>query len=140
MAVFIPDASVTIPWCARDEATPWTDALLHRLHSGDSALVPPLWAYEVSNTLLHLKQRSRITANEMSRFLDDLRALPIEIDAEGVEQVFDRVLTLADRHRLTVYDASYLELALRTSHPLATQDNDLLKAAQAEQAVLVAQP
>jgi predicted nucleic acid-binding protein len=83
MAVFIPDASVTIPWCARDEATPWTDALLDRLRSGDTAIVPPLWAYEVTNTLLHLKHRRRIIADEMSRFLDDLRALPIEVDVEG---------------------------------------------------------
>jgi predicted nucleic acid-binding protein len=137
MAVFIPDASVTIPWCARDEASPWTDALLDRLRTGDKALVPPLWIYEITNTVLHLKQRSRITVEEMSRFLDDLRALPIEVDSEGMERVFDRVLMLADRHRLTVYDASYLELALRTGHPLATHDGDLKRAAQAELAVLV---
>jgi predicted nucleic acid-binding protein len=140
MAVFIPDASVTIPWCARDEASPWTDALLQGLHSGDVAVVPPLWAYEVTNTLLHLKQRNRITATEMSRFLYDLRALPVEVDAEGMEYIFDRVLFLADRHRLTIYDASYLELALRTSYPLATLDSDLAKAARAEQAPLVARP
>jgi predicted nucleic acid-binding protein len=140
MAVFIPDASVTIPWCARDEATPGTDALLDRLRSGDTAIVPPLWAYEVTNALLHLKQRRRITADEMSRFLDDLRALPIEVDAEGVEQIFDRVLVLADRHRLTVYDASYLELSLRTGHSLATLDGGLERAAQAEHAPLVTRP
>lgn len=135
MAAFIPDASVTIPWCAKDEATPWTDALLDRLRNGDVAVVPPLWAYEVTNALLHLKIREirgRITADEMSRFLDDLRALPIEVDAEGVEQIFDRVLLLADRNRLTIYDASYLELALRTGHPLATLDGALERAAQAE--------
>jgi predicted nucleic acid-binding protein len=140
MAVFIPDASVTIPWCARDEASPWTDALLDRLRTGDKALVPPLWVYEVTNTVLHLKHRNRITAEEMLRFLDDLRALPIEVDSEGMERVFDRVLTLADRHRLTVYDASYLELALRTGHPLATQDGDLERGARAEQAELVSRP
>ena len=116
---------------------PWTDALLDRLRTGDKALVPPLWVYEVTNTVLHLKQRNRITVEEMSRFLDDLRALPIEVDSEGMERVFDRVLMLADRHRLTVYDASYLELALRTGHPLATHDGDLNRAAQAELAVLV---
>jgi predicted nucleic acid-binding protein len=137
MAVFIPDASVAIPWCARDEATSWTDALLQRLHTGDSAIVPPLWAYEITNTLLHLKQRKRITANAVTRFLDALRALPIEVDAEGMERVFDRVRELADRHRLTVYDGAYLELALRTGYPLATLDADLEKAARAERAQLV---
>jgi predicted nucleic acid-binding protein len=94
----------------------------------------------VANTLLQLKQRSRITADEMSRFLDDLRALPIAVDAEGVAQVFDRVLALADRHRLTIYDASYLELALRTGDPLATLDADLEAAARAEHASLLSRP
>ena len=107
---------------------------------GDTAIVPPLWAYEVTNTLLHLKQRNRITADEMSRFLDDLRAFPIEVDAEGVEQVFDRVLAQPDRHRLTVYDASYLELASRTGHPIATLDGALRRAAQIEHASLVSHP
>jgi predicted nucleic acid-binding protein len=54
-----------------------------------------------------------------------------------MERVFDRVLMLADRHRLTVYDASYLELAIRTGHPLATQDAALELAASAEHAALV---
>jgi predicted nucleic acid-binding protein len=137
MAVFIPDASVVIPWCAGDEASQWTDKLLERLKTSDSALVPPLWAYEVTNTLLHLKRRGRITGPEMARFLDDLRSLPIMIDSEGMERIFDRVAELADRHRLTIYDASYLELTLRTGHPLATKDTDLEAAARAEQSVLV---
>jgi len=137
MAVFIPDASVVIPWCARDEASAWTDGLLDRLRTGDSALVPPLWAYEVTNTLLHLQQRGRIVAGDVVSFLDDLRALPIHVDADGVERVFDRVAELAERCRITVYDAAYLELALRTGYPLATKDADLERAAGAEGAALV---
>jgi len=76
----------------------------------------------------------------MSRFLDDLRALPIEIDIEGPERVFDRVAAIADRHRLTVYDAAYLELTLRTGHPLATLDLQLAEAARMEQASLLERP
>lgn len=137
MAVFIPDASVAIPWCARDEASPWTDKLLERLRTGDSALVPPLWAYEVTNTLLHLQKRGRVTGGEVARFLDDLRALPIRIDPDGMEHIFDRVAELVERYRLTAYDAAYLELALRTRHPLASKDADLEVAARAEHAALV---
>jgi predicted nucleic acid-binding protein len=136
MASFIPDASVTIPWCARDEATPWTGGFLDRLLKGDTALVPAIWTYEVTNTLLHLKRRNRITGAAMARFLDDLRALPIEIDREGSEKVFDRVADLAERNAITVYDAAYLELALRTRLALATLDGDLKAAAQAEGALL----
>ena len=41
------------------------------------------------------------------------------------------ILTFARQHRLTVYDASYLELAQREAIPLATLDNHLRKAAAA---------
>lgn len=140
MAVFVLDASVAVPWCARDEASAWTDSLLKRLQSGDSALVPPLWAYEIANSLLQIKRRGRITTEQMSSFLDDLRALPIQVDSEGVERVFDRVSALADRCRLTVYDAAYLELSLRTGNPLATLDAELESAALAEGALLIPRP
>ncbi|HTW46936.1 MAG TPA: type II toxin-antitoxin system VapC family toxin [Acidobacteriaceae bacterium] len=136
MASFIPDASVAIPWCARDEATPWTDSFLHRLRSGDTAIVPPIWPYEITNTLLHLQRRNRVSAAAVARFLDDLRALPIEVDAQATEQVFDRVADLAGRHTLTAYDAAYLELAQRRRLSLARQDRDLRRAAQAEGIVL----
>jgi predicted nucleic acid-binding protein len=39
------------------------------------------------------------------------------------------VVMLARRHRLTVYDASYLELALRLGLPLASLDGELRQAA-----------
>ncbi|MGA3024296.1 MAG: type II toxin-antitoxin system VapC family toxin [Bryobacteraceae bacterium] len=42
---------------------------------------------------------------------------------------YDDVLDLAERHSLTVYDAAYLDLALREGLPLASLDNALCKAA-----------
>ena len=49
-----------------------------------------------------------------------------------------RVMALARRHRLTAYDASYLDLALRTDGPLATLDRTLARAATAEGVPLLA--
>ena len=46
-------------------------------------------------------------------------------------------MTLVRRHRLTVYDTAYLELAQRQALPLATLDGELVRAAQAEQVVLI---
>jgi predicted nucleic acid-binding protein len=46
---------------------------------------------------------------------------------------------LATRHRLSTYDASYLELALRLGLPLATTDKRLRAAARAA-GVALAQP
>ncbi len=58
-------------------------------------------------------------------------------DNQTGKHVWQESLILADRHRLTVYDATYLELALRLSLPLATLDDDLRRAAQDEGVTLL---
>jgi predicted nucleic acid-binding protein len=73
-----------------------------------------------------------MTRNRCDEALSDLQFLPISIDAETGKKAWKETLTLADRHQLTVYDATYLELAMRLSLPLATLDRDLRKAAQSE--------
>ena len=50
------------------------------------------------------------------------------------------MLTLARRYRLTVHDASYLELAQREALPFATLDKDLQAAAKAAGAALLGEP
>ena len=129
---FVVDASAALPWCFVDETTPETEALLNRLKSGDTAFVPPHWSFEVANSLLMALRRGRIGQEKRDRFLEDLRSLPIQPDMESMAQAFDRVLMLAEQYKLTVYDAAYLELALRRGLPLASLDADLCKAAQAE--------
>jgi predicted nucleic acid-binding protein len=66
-------------------------------------------------------------AAETVRFLADLDRLPIETDRSPARDV---VLSLARRHGLAVYDALYLELAIRHSASLATLDKHLATAAQ----------
>jgi predicted nucleic acid-binding protein len=51
MAVFVIDASATLPWCLKDEETSWTIDLLRRLGAGDAIIVPAHWPTEVSNGL-----------------------------------------------------------------------------------------
>ena len=67
-------------------------------------------------------------------FLRDISRLAITVDSSPNEI---QVLTLARRHRLTVYDAAYLELALREGLPLATLDEALASAARAETVLLI---
>lgn len=62
----------------------------------------------------------------------DLERFPLEIDASTNDVAWSETLTLADRHNLTVYDAAYLELAMRRALPLATLDTRLADAARAE--------
>ena len=52
-------------------------------------------------------------------------------DAESATRIFTDVHRLALTHRLTSYDAAYLELAMRRSVPLATLDDDLVRASRA---------
>jgi len=70
--------------------------------------------------------------------LAGLEGLPIRIDRETGDRAWLETLAVADKHRLTVYDATYLELALRLALPLATLDDDLRQAAQLEGLVLLA--
>lgn len=140
MVGFVPDASVCLTWCFEDEATAWTDALLERLKAGEEALVPAHWPMEVANALLMAVRHGRLSEEKAERFLEDLRSLPIRIDPESTGHAFSRTLALARQHKLTAYDAAYLEVAVRSDLPLATLDDELRKAALAEGVLLPRTP
>lgn len=125
MVRLVPDASATLTWCFEDEAMPWTDSLLADLKAGYEAIVPAHWPAEVANALLIAVRRGRISREKANRFFLDLRALPIRIDLESRDAVFDQVFKLAEQYSLIIYDAGYLELAIREGLPLVTLDNDL---------------
>ena len=137
MARLVPDASATLTWCFEDEARPWTDDVLARLRGGDEAIVPAHWPAEVANAMLIAVRRGRISREKANRFFLDLRALPIRIDPESSGTAFDQAFRLAEKYRLTIYDAAYLELAIREGLPLATLDKDLRNAARASGVPLV---
>jgi predicted nucleic acid-binding protein len=131
MAAFVIDASAALAWCFSDEASEATNALLTRLQKGDEAVVPAHWPAEVANALLMAVRRQRISSQDARRFLEDVDLLPIRIDIVTQKLVRLHILPLAEKHALTVYDAAYLELAMRQALPLATFDNDLRRGAQA---------
>jgi len=124
---FVLDCSMTMAWVFWDEATAATDAVRDRLAT-DTAVVPCLWPLEVGNVLLAATRRQRLKLDEWPRLTANLSALPITVDEEAHRRVFAAVLPLAHEHGLTVYDAVYLELALRTRLPLATLDQTLARA------------
>ena len=128
MTAFTLDASVALAWCFADEASPATDALLDRLADED-AIAPALWPLEVANALAMAERRGRLSWAGLTRSLELLRQLAVEIDGETHERAFHDLLNLARSERLTVYDAAYLELALRHGVPLASKDVKLRKVA-----------
>ncbi len=127
---FVLDCSVTMAWIFPDEASVSTDLLRESLVE-DSAFVPALWPVETGNVLLMATRRGRIAKDDWQQIRENLKALPINIDPVSTDRVWGAVLDLADTHRISAYDAMYLELALRLRLPLATLDRDLAAAARA---------
>ena len=122
---FVLDASITACWAFRDEDHPAASLALDQMRS-EEAVVPCLWWFEVRNILVVNERKRRIAESDTANFLMNLSRLRIRVDRDPVEAA---VLGLARRHRLSVYDAAYLELAQREGLPLATLDADLQTAA-----------
>ena len=127
---FVLDFSATLPWVFGDEATPECDRLLDELTAGDRAWVPALWHLELGNVLLGAQRRNRIDQAGIEAFLAQLAVYDISVDDQTMERAWQKTLDLAIQHRLSTYDAAYLELALRRAIPLATLDTALIAAAR----------
>ena len=125
---FVLDASIPACWALLDEEDPRADTAFARMKS-DEAVVPSLWWFEIRNILVVNERRRRITESDTAVFLRDLAGLRVRVDREPDESV---VLRLARKHGLSVYDASYLELAVREAIPIATLDAQIITAARAE--------
>ena len=125
------DSSAALAWVYPDETTePIRNVLELVIDSG--AWVPALWKLEVANVLENGVRRGRTDSAFRDATLADLALLPISVDPETDRQAWSATLHLADRYRLTLYDAAYLELAQRRRLPLATLDDELRIAATAE--------
>ena len=127
---FIADASVAIGWVHPAQATSETSAMLDAIEAGAVLEVPALWPLEVANALTVLVRRRKLTEDDRQTGLGWLRALPIRIDHEMASLAFSKLSELASTYQLSVYDASYLELAERRTLTLACQDGPLRKAAK----------
>jgi predicted nucleic acid-binding protein len=130
---FVLDASVTACWAFDDEDHPDASAAFERMQA-EEGVVPGLWWFEVRNILIVNERRRRIAESDTAAFLLNLSLLRLRADQSPDENA---VLRLARSHRLSVYDAAYLELARREGLPLATLDGDLRKAAAGEGVALV---
>lgn len=123
------DASIALSWCFEDEATPETDRLFEHVRD-EGAVVPGLWHLELGNVLLQAERRKRITAEDVATRLRLISALPIATDRETSARAWQDTLSIARVEGLTMYDASYLELAIRLGASLLTKDAQLAQAAR----------
>jgi len=133
---FVLDASIAACWLIDDEDNA-AATVARGLILNDHAVVPALWWFEIRNTLISNERRGRLTQEDTNAALRLPAGLAITIDRLPDEA---SVLGLARRHRLTAYDAAYLDVAHRHGCPLATLDRALIRAARAEGVALLGPP
>lgn len=134
MTAFVLDASVTLSWLLGD-ASPadrvQADKVLNALRSPDAvAEVPVTWSLEVANVIARAESKALLSEAQSEAFLEMLGGIRILVDDATGSRALADTLNLARRYRLSSYDASYLDVALRHSLPLATLDAGLAKAAR----------
>jgi predicted nucleic acid-binding protein len=134
---WIVDASLALNWYLTDEQDREYSISVFSSLGNREILIPSLWIYEISNVLLVAHRRGRIPATRIEYVLDSAMNLNLKVDAIAPATAVP-LCRLALKHGLTVYDAAYLALALRSGAPIATLDKALLRAMQAENVSVVA--
>ena len=128
------DASVASRWLSKDGSESdraYANAILERLTSpSERAYVPCHWSLEIANVAIRGERMGYIERSMVELFLQTLEDIDFQIDVEASTRALTDLTEIARHHRLTPYDAAYLELALRLSAPLATLDKDLRRAAE----------
>jgi predicted nucleic acid-binding protein len=125
---FVIDASSVLAWCFEDEGGGEADALIEKV-AAEGVRVPAVWTLEIANGLVMGERRGWIKPAESAAFLAMIEELPIVADRAPGTRALHETMSLAREHRLTAYDAAYLELAMRLGVPLATDDRSLRAAA-----------
>ena len=128
MSELVVDASIIVAALLDDEHQPIADRVLR--HVGEAGgLAPRLWQLETRSALISAERRGRATEARVDELLVVLKGLPVQIDGG---QSLEETLALARTHKLSFYDATYLELARRSHAILATLDSELAQAALGE--------
>jgi predicted nucleic acid-binding protein len=127
----VVDASVAIGAFMPDEPAQARIVLSNAAAAGP-LYAPVYWSTEVASGFLAAERRLRFKPAHMSAAFASLNELNVNIDMNTPMIAFGPLVHLARQYRLSVYDAGYLELALRLTVPLLTFDRALAKAAGAE--------
>ncbi|HVX74465.1 MAG TPA: type II toxin-antitoxin system VapC family toxin [Devosia sp.] len=127
--MLVIDASAALEWVFTDEATAESDRLFERV-AREGAMVPAIFHAELANVLLQAERRKRISRDYSTERLGVIAALRLTTNLDTIVRASRETLVLARQEGLTVYDASYLELAMRLAAELASRDQELLAAAR----------
>ena len=125
----VVDASASVAWFLPDEFDAQAAALLDFV-AVHGALVPALWAVEMQNALRNAHRRRRVNADGAQDILLRLAQLPLRVVDATERPAFHGALALALEHDLSVYDAVYLDVAMRYRAHLASRDARVVAIAQ----------
>ena len=131
MKALVIDGSTTIGFLLKDEQGASPLKALEAIENGAATFVPAHWSVEVANGLIMAERRKRASQADITEALALVAALPVECDDETTQRAFSDTAALARQYGLTLYDAAYLELAMRRGAALASTDAALCKAAKA---------
>lgn len=138
---FVLDNSVAMRWLLQDgsaERIAYADKVLELLmQEATEAVVPGIWSLEAANVIFKAQTKGLVSEARATAFVGLLQAMAIRTDASTAERALGDTLQLARRFKLSTYDASYLELALREGLALATLDGPLRDAMQQTGTALV---
>jgi predicted nucleic acid-binding protein len=133
---FVIDASVVVAWCLQDESSEAAEAAMERLLA-EGGIAPAHWPIEIASALRSAERRGRLDESSIGQLQPRLTALPIEILPDDLRSALS-VIDIARRHDLSVYDASYLDLAEMRGLGLATVDVRLARACRTAGIPLIA--
>jgi predicted nucleic acid-binding protein len=128
--IFVLDCSVAISWCLQDEDNTYANAILNIVSGTNQVIVPAFFWLEISNVMWVAERRNRNTREQNDTTITILQNLPIIVDSKSVTETINTTLNLARQYNLAVYDAAYLELAIREKLLLATIDERLANTAK----------
>lgn len=127
---YVVDASIATSWVLTSQATLLANRILAEIGSGTPFFVPSLWFLEVGNSLLQLQRRGRLGVDQCAHARASIIRMRPIVDDEGPLQSLQSIWQLAVELQLTIYDATYLEIAVRRGAVLVSRDGDLIRAAK----------
>ena len=124
----VVDASLAAALVLPDEADV-PARIQERLFAGP-VTVPQHRSLEMANVMVMANRRKRFGTGGPAEAIAQLAKLNAQHDPATADVAWTGVMRLAAAHKLTVYDAAYLELAIRRGAALASTDSDLVNAAR----------
>lgn len=130
MNKFVIDCSATMSLFLPDENDTNYTNIIHKQLENKDCIVPSIWCYEIANVLLSCKKRNRLDDKQINEIANLIYKLPIDVENNNLHFIHNNVFNIASLNELSIYDASYIELAIRFNCSIATLDKKLIDVAK----------